>query len=52
MSRSLVRFLLSDDSRWITGQEIGVDGGHTLRRGPDFTAYAGPVAQGLTRGEI
>jgi 7-alpha-hydroxysteroid dehydrogenase len=48
----LVRFLLSDDSRWITGQEIGVDGGHTLRRGPDFTAYAGPVAQGLTRGEI
>lgn len=48
----LVRFLLSDDSRWITGQEIGVDGGHTLRRGPDFTAYAGPVARGLTRGEI
>ncbi len=35
----LARFLLSDDSRWITGQEIGVDGGHTLRRGPDFTPF-------------
>jgi len=48
----LVRFLLSDDSRWITGQEIGVDGGHTLRRGPDFTPFAGAAAQGLQRGEI
>jgi 7-alpha-hydroxysteroid dehydrogenase len=48
----LVRFLLSDDSRWITGQEIGVDGGHTLRRGPDFTAFVGPAAAGLLRGEI
>jgi NAD(P)-dependent dehydrogenase (short-subunit alcohol dehydrogenase family) len=48
----LVRFLLSGDSRWITGQEIGVDGGHTLRRGPDFTAFAGPIALGLTKGEI
>ena len=41
----LVRFLLSDDSRWITGQEIGVDGGHSLRRGPNFTSYAGPVSR-------
>ena len=48
----LVRFLLSDDSRWITGQEIGVDGGHTLRRGPDFTASAGPAAAALLRGEL
>jgi 7-alpha-hydroxysteroid dehydrogenase len=48
----LVRFLLSDDSRWITGQEIGVDGGHTLRRGPDFTSFTGPAAAGLLRGEI
>lgn len=40
----LVRFLLSDESRWITGQEIGVDGGHTLRRGPDFSAFLQPAA--------
>lgn len=29
-----VRFLLGPESSWITGQCIGVDGGHTLRRGP------------------
>jgi 7-alpha-hydroxysteroid dehydrogenase len=40
---NLVRFLISDESRWITGQEIGVDGGHTLRRGPDFTAFIEPA---------
>jgi NAD(P)-dependent dehydrogenase (short-subunit alcohol dehydrogenase family) len=34
---ALVRFLLGPDSSWITGQCIGVDGGHTLRRGPDIT---------------
>ena len=32
-----VRFLLGPDSGWITGQCIGVDGGHTLRRGPNLT---------------
>jgi len=40
---NLVWFLLSEESRWITGQEIGVDGGHTLRRGPDFTAFVEPA---------
>jgi NAD(P)-dependent dehydrogenase (short-subunit alcohol dehydrogenase family) len=34
----LVRFLVSDESRWITGAVIPVDGGHGLRRGPDFTS--------------
>lgn len=34
---ALVRFLLGPESSWITGQCIGVDGGHTLRRGPDLT---------------
>ncbi len=36
---NVVRFLLSDEARWITGQSIAVDGGHCLRRGPDFTPY-------------
>jgi NAD(P)-dependent dehydrogenase (short-subunit alcohol dehydrogenase family) len=40
---ALVRFLLSDDARWITGQSIAVDGGHCLRRGPDFTSFIEPA---------
>jgi NAD(P)-dependent dehydrogenase (short-subunit alcohol dehydrogenase family) len=31
-----VAFLLSDEASWITGQCIGVDGGHTIRQGPDL----------------
>lgn len=34
---ALVRFLLGPESRWITGQCIGVDGGHSLRRGPNLS---------------
>lgn len=33
---SVVRFLLSDEARWMTGQTLAVDGGQSLRRGPDF----------------
>ena len=40
---NLARFLISDESRWITGQSIAVDGGHKLRRGPDFTAFVEPA---------
>jgi 7-alpha-hydroxysteroid dehydrogenase len=36
----VARFLLSDESRWITGQTLAVDGGHSLRAGPDYLSYA------------
>lgn len=36
---NVARFLLSDESRWITGQTLAVDGGHCLRRGPDYSTY-------------
>jgi len=31
-------WLASPQSRWVTGQQIAVDGGHTLRRAPDLEA--------------
>jgi 7-alpha-hydroxysteroid dehydrogenase len=37
---ALCRFLVGPESRWITGQVINVDGGHSLRRGPQFTQFA------------
>ena len=40
---ALVRFLLGAESSWITGQCINVDGGHSLRRGPDFSSFIAPV---------
>jgi 7-alpha-hydroxysteroid dehydrogenase len=40
---NLAMFLLSDAASWITGQCINVDGGHLLRRGPDFSAMLEPV---------
>jgi 7-alpha-hydroxysteroid dehydrogenase len=39
----LARFLLGDEARWITGQCINIDGGHNLRRGPDFSEFTGPI---------
>lgn len=53
-----VRYLAGPESSWVTGQCIGVDGGHTLRRGPDVEHWArglygdaaidGPGRPGLT----
>jgi NAD(P)-dependent dehydrogenase (short-subunit alcohol dehydrogenase family) len=33
-----VSFLAGPDSTWVTGQVFGVDGGHSLRRGPDLSS--------------
>lgn len=40
---ALVRFLCGPESSWITGECIGVDGGHHLRRGPDVEHWARAV---------
>ncbi|CAE7148636.1 Sugct [Symbiodinium necroappetens] len=39
-----VRFLAGPEAAWITGQLLGVDGGHSLRRGPDLDAIFAPTA--------
>lgn len=39
---ALCRFLVGPEASWITGQVIGSDGGHALRRGPDFS----PILEG------
>ena len=36
-----VSFLASDDAAWITGEHLGVDGGHHLRRGADYSKLFG-----------
>lgn len=37
---SAVRYLCGPESGWVTGQALGVDGGHSLRRGPDLTHWS------------
>lgn len=36
-----VRFLVGPESSWITGEMVNVDGGHTLRRGPNLDSLLG-----------
>jgi short-subunit dehydrogenase len=36
-----VTFLASDDAAWITGEHLGIDGGHHLRRGADYSKLFG-----------
>jgi NAD(P)-dependent dehydrogenase (short-subunit alcohol dehydrogenase family) len=53
---ALARFLIGPESRWITGTAINVDGGHHLRRGPDFGPFIEPtlgkdVMQGVAPGK-
>ena len=38
----VVRFLLGPESRWVTGQSFNIDGGHHLRRGPNFGGFLEP----------
>lgn len=39
----LVRFLVHQESRWMTGQIINVDVGHSVRCGPNFTSFVEPA---------
>jgi NAD(P)-dependent dehydrogenase (short-subunit alcohol dehydrogenase family) len=39
----LVRFLVGPESSWLTGQEISIDGGQTVRRGPSLRGVLEPV---------
>lgn len=40
---SLVRFLAGPESSWLTGQNITIDGGQSLRRGPSLAAVLEPL---------
>jgi len=49
---SLARFLIGPESRWITGQCINIDGGHSLRRGPQFTEFFAGLGDDVLHGEL
>ncbi len=41
-----VRFLCGPEASWITGTVLSVDGGHHLRRGPDYGPFVQNSAEG------
>jgi NAD(P)-dependent dehydrogenase (short-subunit alcohol dehydrogenase family) len=41
-----VRYLAGPESTWVTGQMLGIDGGHQLRCGPDYGSVMGPSVTG------
>ncbi|HEY5014487.1 MAG TPA: SDR family oxidoreductase [Acidimicrobiia bacterium] len=38
-----VRYLAGPEASWVTGQMLGVDGGHQLRRGPNYGLFVEPM---------
>jgi hypothetical protein len=37
---AFVRFLIGPESSWITGQNLSIDGGQSVRKGADYGAFA------------
>ncbi len=48
----LARFLVGPESRWITGQCINVDGGHSLRRGPQYGEFFAKLSNEVLHGQL
>ena len=42
-----VRYLVGPEASWVTGQVVGVDGGHALRRGPKLVAIGARYTDAL-----
>jgi NAD(P)-dependent dehydrogenase (short-subunit alcohol dehydrogenase family) len=47
-----VRFLAGPESSWVTGEMLAVDGGHHLRRGPNYGLVVEPMYGDASRGLV